>query len=264
MFDTLSKFLADEYSQDLASWLIGKPIKLTELKPKELSLEPIRADSVVLLKSRRVIVHAEFQTDPDAQIGFRMADYCLRIYRKFPDRRLVQVVVYLRETNSDLVHETTFRANRLNHEFEVIRLWEQPTELFLQRPGLLPYAALTKTDDRAAVLREVAQRIEVLEDPQEQSNLTAASGVLAALSLEKELIKQILRRDLMQQSPLYQEWQKEAELRGRELGRQEGRLEERQAVALSLLRQGFSLEVIAQATKLSIAQLEELQAQLRQ
>lgn len=202
------------------------------------------------------MIHAEFQTDPDAQIGFRMADYCLRIYRKFPDRQLAQVVVYLRETNSELVHETTFRANRLTNEFDVIRLWEQPTEPFLQRPGLLPYAALTKTNDRAAVLREVAQRIEALDDPQEQSNLTAASGVLAALSLEKELIKQILRRDLMQQSPLYQEWQKEAELRGE--------IRERLAIATNLLQAGIPLETIAQATKLSIAQLEELQAQLRQ
>lgn len=72
----------------------------------------------------------------------------------------------------------------------------------------VPYATLTKTNDRAAVLREVSQRIKTLADPQEQSKLKAASAVLAALSLAKELlakelIKQILRRDMMQQSPLY-------------------------------------------------------------
>ena len=97
MFDNLSKFLADEYSQDFASWLVGQPIKLVELKSKELSLEPIRADSVVLMKSESLVLHCEFQTDPDVDMPFRMADYALRIYRKFPDRRLVQVVVYLRE-----------------------------------------------------------------------------------------------------------------------------------------------------------------------
>ncbi|MGG6265661.1 Rpn family recombination-promoting nuclease/putative transposase [Leptolyngbya sp. AN03gr2] len=254
MFDTLSKFLADEYSQDISSWLVGKPIKLTELKPKELSLEPIRADSVVLLKSRKLILHAEFQTDPDDQIGFRMADYSLRIYRKFPNRRLVQVVVYLRETNSQQVYKTDFQVNRLRNEFDVIRLWEQPTEQFLQRPGLLPYAALTRTIDRAATLREVAQRIEALENRQEKSNLAAASGVLAALSLDKEVIKRILRRDIMQQSPLYQEWQQEAEQRGR----QEGQLEERRSLALKMLQENLPLEMIARMTELSIEQLQQL------
>jgi predicted transposase/invertase (TIGR01784 family) len=257
MFDTLSKFLADEYSQDISSWLLGKPVPLTELKPKELSLEPIRADSVVLLKSRRLILHGEFQTDPDPQIGFRSADYSLRIFRKFPNRRLVQVIVYLRETHSPEVYKTTFQANQVTNTFQVIRLWEQPTEPFLQRPGLLPYAALTRTADRAGVLREVARRIEGIEDPQEQSNLSAASGVLAALSLDKELIKQILRRDIMQQSPLYQEWQEEAEARGR----QEGRQEERQALALKMMQEGLPLDVIARLTGFSIAQLQDLQAQ---
>ena len=159
MFDNLSKFLAQQYPQDFASWLVGKPIKLTELKPTELSLEPIRADSVILLKSKRVIVHCEFQTDPDPDIGFRMADYNLRIYRKYPNNRLVQVVVYLRKTTSPAVYCTAFQANRLIHEFQVIRLWEQPTAPFLERPGLWPYAALTQTNDSADVLQEVARKI---------------------------------------------------------------------------------------------------------
>jgi predicted transposase/invertase (TIGR01784 family) len=96
MFDNLSKFLAQEYSRDFATWLIGKPVKLTELKPTELSLEPIRADSVILLKSRGLISHTEFQTDPDPEIPFREADYALRIHRKFPRHDLLQNVIYLR------------------------------------------------------------------------------------------------------------------------------------------------------------------------
>jgi predicted transposase YdaD len=56
MFDNLSKFLADEYSQDFASWLVGQPIPLTELQSKELSLEPIRADSVILMKSESLVL----------------------------------------------------------------------------------------------------------------------------------------------------------------------------------------------------------------
>jgi predicted transposase YdaD len=54
-----------------------------------------------------------------------MADYSLRIYRKAPECRLIQAVIYLRETSSPLVHTTTFRANQLTNQFRTIRLWEQ-------------------------------------------------------------------------------------------------------------------------------------------
>ncbi len=260
MFDNLSKFLAQQYSQDFAAWLIGEPIALTELKPTELSLEPIRADSVILLKSLSVIIHSEFQTDPDVDMGFRMADYALRIYRKFPDRRLVQVVVYLRETNSEEVYRTTFEANNFKHEFQVIRLWEQPTESFLARPGLWPYAALTKTLDRPSVLREVARRIDELDDRREQANLLAISAVMGGLSLDKDTIRRILRRNLMKESVIYQEWEQEITQRANQQARQD----ERETIALNMLQENMPLEAIVRVTGLTIAQLQQLQASQQQ
>jgi predicted transposase/invertase (TIGR01784 family) len=255
MFDNLSKFLAQQYPQDFASWLVGKPIKLTELKPTELSLEPIRADSVILLKSKRVIVHCEFQTDPDPDIGFRMADYNLRIYRKYPNHQLVQVVVYLRKTTAPAVYCTTFQANRLIHEFQVIRLWEQPTAPFLARPGLWPYAALTQTDDRPGVLQEVARKIEQLGDRTQQSNLTAISAVMGGLSLEKDLIQRILRRDIMKESVIYQEWRQEIEA--------EVDQRSRRSLALKMLQEGATLDFVTKVTGLSVEQLHQLQSQAK-
>jgi predicted transposase/invertase (TIGR01784 family) len=58
----------------------------------------------------------------------------------------------------------------------------------------------------------------------------------------------------MQQSPLYQEWQQEAELRGRQEGRQAEKLD----VARSLLEHGIPLETIVLATKLTIEQIQQL------
>jgi len=42
----------------------------------------------------------------------------------------------------------------------VIWRWEQPPEQFLTQAGLLPFAALTQTNQRTAVLRQVAAEIE--------------------------------------------------------------------------------------------------------
>lgn len=261
MFDNFSKFLADEYPQDFASWLIGQPIQLTELPSKELSSEPIRADSVILLRSSSVILHCEFQTDPDDDIGFRMADYALRIFRKFPEHELFQVIIYLRKTGSEKVHITTFQGNNFQHSFQVIRLWEQPTEVFLKRPGLWAYAALTNTDDRSGVLRKVAQRIDALDDRRQQANLSAVSAVMGGLSLEKDVVQRILRRELMQESVMYQEMQawaradveKEVSQRERETG-------ERSLILRLLRRRVGELpdRALAKINELSLDQLESL------
>lgn len=83
MFDALCKFLTESFSEDYATWLLGKPVKLTELSPQELSLEPIRADALILVQSDDMVLHLEFQTEPDDKMGFRMLDYCVRIYRRW-------------------------------------------------------------------------------------------------------------------------------------------------------------------------------------
>ncbi len=282
MYDNFSKFLTDEYPQDFSSWILGEPIAFTELLPKELSIEPIRADSMILLQSLKIILHLEFQTDPDPDMPFRMADYALRIYRKFPDRELVQVVIYLRKTFSSKVYETQFTANNLVHEFRVVRLWEQETEPFLQFTGLLPYAALTNTDDREGVLREVARKIDAIDSRREQGNLMTISALMGALSLDKDVIQRILRRDIMQASPMYQEMQSWAREDARAWAKEELEREVRasveqelrssverelrtsmeqntRSIALNLLHQGISQEMIAQATGLSMEQLQQLQ-----
>ena len=108
MFDSVCKFLTETFSTDFATWLLGEPITLTQLSSSELSLEPIRADTLMLLESDEVVLHVEFQTKPDSDIPFRMLDYRIRVYRRFPYKHMRQVVIYLRETSSDLVQQNTF------------------------------------------------------------------------------------------------------------------------------------------------------------
>jgi len=88
MHNNVCKFLAESFSTDFASWLLGTPLTLTKLEPSELSIEPIRADSVIFLKSLEVILHLEFQTTSDKNMALRMADYWLRLYHKFPELKI--------------------------------------------------------------------------------------------------------------------------------------------------------------------------------
>jgi predicted transposase/invertase (TIGR01784 family) len=251
MYDNICKFIAEEFSTDLASWLLGEPIQLTQLSPKELSIEPIRTDALILQQSNNLVLHVEFQTKTEATIPFRMTDYRLRVHRRYPDKEMHQVVIYLKQTASELVYQNTFTLTRTRHEFEVIRLWEQPTEQFLNTPGLLPFAVLSRTDEKVEVLREVARRVEAISDRRVQSNVGASAFILAGLVLEKETIGSILRRDIMEESVTYQELRREA----REQGIQQGL----QQVALNLLRSGMNPEQVANFTGLSIEQVTQLQ-----
>jgi predicted transposase/invertase (TIGR01784 family) len=212
MFDNVCRFLAESFSADFATWLLGESIALTQLSPSELSLEPIRADALILLQSDEIVLHIEFQTEAKAEIPFRMADYRLRVYRRFPRKRMRQVVIYLQPTTSELVQKTAFVLESTRHEFGVIRLWEQPSDIFLNTPGLLPFATLSQTEDKTRTLQQVAEAIEQINDTRIQSNIAASTAVLAGLVLNKELIKRLLRSDAMRESVIYQDIQQEKAL----------------------------------------------------
>jgi predicted transposase/invertase (TIGR01784 family) len=194
------------------------------------------------------------QTTPKPDIPFRLLDYRIRLYRKFPNKLVKQVVIYLKPTNSNLVHQTTFEILGTIHNFEVIRLWEQPTSLFLKTLGLLPLAVLSNTPDRAETLRQAAEIINKVKDPKSQNTISAVTAILAGLLLDKEIISQLLRRDTMQESVIYQEILEE----GIQKGRQEGIVESKIIIAKNLLSLGISLEQVAKATGLSLEEVEKL------
>jgi predicted transposase/invertase (TIGR01784 family) len=262
MYDNTCKFLAETFPTDFATWLLGKPIPLTQLKPSELSLEPIRADSVIFLQSSAIILHIEFQTEPVEEIPFRMADYRLRLHRKFPEKEIQQFVIYLTRSDSPLVFQTSFEVGKLTHEFNVIRLWEQPTEIFQQYPGLLPLAVLTQTNNRIQTLTEVAKQIDNIEDRRIQSNISAATAIISGLALKKEIIQRLLRSEIMRESVIYQEILQEGEAKGiakgEAKGKAEGEAEEKTRIALNMLHSGIAIDLIAQLTGLSLEQIQKL------
>jgi predicted transposase/invertase (TIGR01784 family) len=259
MFDNTCKFLAETFPTDFASWLLGKPIALTKLEPSELSVEPIRADSVIFLESSEIVLHIEFQTEPNKNMPFRMADYKLRLYRKFPERQIYQVVIYLNRTDSPLVFETEFKHGELTHKYNVIRIWQQAPEILQQYQGLLPFAALAQTNNPEEVLRDVAKQIDDIKDKSLKSNLTTAAYIFSGLVLDKEIIQRLLRSEIMKESVTYQDILLQGEVRGEAKGEARGRDKERTQIALNMLHSGISIDLIAQFTGLSLEQIQSLE-----
>jgi len=261
MFDNICKFLAETYSSDIASWLLGESISLTQVQPQELAVEPIRADSLILLEAEGLLLHLEFQTKADPQIPFRMLDYWVRGKRRFPDKKIRQFVIYLRETSSNLVLQQEFQDDSTYHRFEVIRLWEQPVTNFLEYVGMLPFAILVGQGDKERLLQGIAEKIDRIDDLNTRETISAATYVLAGMVLEENIIKQILRRDIMQESVTYQailrEGRQEGLKEGEIIGRKQGLL----TIILKQLTRKFGTlppKLHTRIARLQIPRLESL------
>ncbi len=85
-----------------------------------------------------------------------------------------------------------FELAQTRHEFQIIRLWEQPTERFLRSPGLLPFAVLSQATAPVAVLKTVARQVEAIGDRQQRSDVAVSTAVLAGLVLDQQIIQQLL------------------------------------------------------------------------
>lgn len=91
-----------------------------------------------------------------------------------------------------------------------------------------------------------------ITDPATQANLMAASGILAGLKLERDMIYRLLRRDIMQESTVYRSILAE------------GKAEKQREIAINLLRRGVVIDIIALSTGLSVEEVQQLQQQLNE
>jgi len=257
-YDNVLKRLAAEYPSALARCLLAVDAADIELLPTELSLEPVRSDAVYFLPQLGQILHIEFQTDPRSNppLPLRLLDYWVRLYRQHR-RTIEQVVIFLKPTTSEVVFTEQFAVGNTVHRYRVIRMWEQDPTPLLANPALLPLAVLAQTDEPTALLEQVAARVDMIDDLQQQRELSAYTEILAGLKFDKDLIRRFLREELMRESVIYQEIQQEAKQEGRQEGRQEG---EATLVLRQLARRlgQVAPEVRAQIQQLPVAQLEEL------
>ena len=216
-FDNVCKILAEKYPTDFARWLLpDEPQKIKVLKT-ELSIEPIRADSVTFLQTENRILHLEFQTRAKSEtpIPLRMLDYFVRLVRQY-DVPITQVVIFLQETSNEIAFTEEYVNEMTHHRYRVVRMWEQDSALFLDNPALLPLAPLTQTDSPQRLLSQVAQSVARISDRETRQNIAAYTEILAGLKFEKDLIQQFLGEEIMQESVIYQDILQKGDKQGEE------------------------------------------------
>jgi hypothetical protein len=149
----------------------------------------------------RGILHIELQTKVESDIGERLAEYAIRLWRRdhLPIRSLV---VFLREAKT--IPGSPFvipwdPEESLRYTFDVVRLWELPQEHVLGTPhyALWPLASLMAQVTAESTLA-VAERIVQAPLPdEERRELTGLLLVLAGIRLSPMAVLDVLRRNRM-------------------------------------------------------------------
>ncbi len=254
--DNLCKYLAERYADQFASWLLKRSVKGVKVLKTELSKEPIRADSVILLNVLGIILHIEFQvlTESEPELPFRMLDYWVRLYRNYRCS-IFQVVIFLKETNDEIPNQFVFDETR--HQYHIVKIWEvQPQEL-MKHEGLLPLAVLAQADTKENLIQQVAQQVRKITPEKKRMELSTWIQVLAGLRFDRDLVKLLFREDIMKESVIYQDILQE----GIQQGLQQGLQKEAKAMVLRQLTRRFgTLEdnMRRRIQRLSLMELEEL------
>ena len=254
--DNVCKLLAEKYPDDFARWLITVESPVKVLKT-ELSIEPIRADSVTFLQTTNRILHIEFQTLTKSKppIPFRMLDYFVRLVKQY-NLPVTQVVIFLQETNNEIAFTEEYVNEMTTHRYRVIRMWEQDSTMFLNNPALLPLAPLTRTDSPEQLLSQVAQSVAKIPSRESRQEIAAYTEILAGLKFEKDLIRRFLSEDIMQESVIYQDIEQKGERKGEEKGKQKATL----SFCMLLLNERFGELESSIVGRVNVLPVEKLEA----
>ncbi|AFY44936.1 DUF4351 domain-containing protein [Nostoc sp. PCC 7107] len=253
-FDNVCKLLAEKHPGDFIRWLIAEESTDVKVLKTELSLEPIRADSVTFLQTANKILHIEFQTltQSNPAVSFRMLDYSVRLKRQYKCP-VVQVVIFLQETDDEIAFTEQYLDDTTIHRYRVVRMWEQDSDLFLNNLNLLPLATLSRTDSPPALLSQVAEKVAKILDRETKQNIAGYTEILAGLRFDKTLIRQMLSEDIMQESVIYQDILQK--------GQEQGKKQEAFSLSMSLLEERFGEiddSIFQKVQALKIGQLEAL------
>jgi predicted transposase/invertase (TIGR01784 family) len=261
-FDNLCKLLAEKHPLRFATWVLGQSLPSAEVLKTELSIEPIRADSVTFLQTAGRILHLEFQTTwtSNPPLPLRLLDYWVRLHRLYR-LPITQVVVVLLPPSDGTEIESIFELEGTRHSFQVLKLWQQDPVLFLQDPVLLPFAPLAEPENSSTFLDRVARQVRDIMPIPVRQEVSSYVQIMAGLKYDKEEIRRVFREGMMRESVIYQEILQEGEEIGLQKGRQEGERLGIERVAVNMLAKGIAPETIAELTGLTLEQIQHLQFQ---
>lgn len=233
--DIPSKRLLQLRPEDWIKAVLGtvEDVKFREIKPEKNPKVESRLDALYLIEDEdnRFILNLEPQGYIDPAIPARMLRYRADVYESMlsTNRDLLpmkQVVIYFskeQETTDNKIIDDLFDNSNIHYKYDVLRAWEMDKKFVLENELIGLYALLPLMEDerkkinKEIVLKESVKIASEVKDEALSKDILAAMSFLSEVEYSKEMITNIIRREMLMGSPLYEEWameeRKEAELK---------------------------------------------------
>src|SRR5579859_3320059 len=170
LWDKYTKVLAKSRPQSLVSFLLPNAL-FKQVVDRELQVPSLMADGLyeVMWQRKRIMLHVEFQKWHDGNMGRRMWQYnaLVNMHTELP---VYSVVIYLkkykRPIESPYVIPLPDGRPTQRLDFDTIKLWEIPSELFEEQGliGLLPLLPLTRDGKKAETIQRMIAVLRALKE----------------------------------------------------------------------------------------------------
>jgi len=238
------KALFERQSQSLLPFIgeAGMDVRVTAVESVELPVPSRRIDSVLRLERDGLVWyrHLEFQSGPDPDMPRRCFEYNSRLILHY-DAAVFTTVLYL-FPGSDRDTQDAFRlyvGDCLAYEwrFDVVRLWEIDANLALQdgQAGPLALVPLLRGGDEPDKVLAAVRMLDALPRPQSADAMSALLD-LASQRYDRATFWNVLGKDRVMQSWLWQLGRDEGEARGEARGRAEGEAHALRQVCVDLAK----------------------------
>jgi len=247
-YDNILKHIAMQAPDAFFAWLahivgIAAAVVEDSSLSTELPMAVRYVDLAWLIRAgdERVILHIEFQLEPDEKMRERLLGYQARLIEKYT-LPVISVVIWLKKTTNIPTSPAVWSWQGLEINrcvFQTIKLWEQPAEdlLNIPNPYLWPIAGLMAKTTGASVVQVGHKIAEAPVEASVKSDLVGYLWFLAGIQLKAAALQAAFRRH-----PLINELWKHSstaqELAAEKLA--EGRTEARREDARLVLEERFT------------------------
>ena len=252
------KFLIPNCDKD---WV--KEMDTTKVPAKKES----RLDKLILIDApeERFILNIEPQGYLDYKMPARMLryrsdiwEYTIELGMGTPSIKQAVVYFYKSHDNKQYSLEDNWGdENTLHYSYRAIKVWEMKREYIIEKKllGLYPLIPLTdkiESESDEEVIENTIIAIKTVENPALQADLLAVMSILAGEKFSSELVKKFVRREMLMNSPLFNEWVEEE----RKEAVERAQIETTKKNILSLLSEKF--DFVPKDIRESVSSIEDL------
>ena len=245
----------------------------------QVKLKDMQSDMVARIKNeslmdnvkwlnRNTIVHFEPMGYKDESLPSRMLRYRSDIWeytsgkkRGYPS--IKQAVIFFFKKHDNKNHHLV--DDDFDYSYKVIRVWEiDDTEIINKKLiglyPLLPLAKHKKKMSNVKVIESAIKTINTVSDPVCKADLLAVMSILAAEKYSRDLIKMYVRRDMVMESALLDEWVSDFV----EEAEQKTEQKVKEEIATKLLRRGDPPETVAEIVNFPTDKIKKLADEIKE